>query len=159
MVASGLCSKSRGTDVFEPYDDDYPTCARTYCSLSIHHDERDPEPITALLGLQPTRTQTKGRTVTRPGGKVFTPPVSLWTVSTKGVVDSRDFRRHLDWLLDRLVGKDDALAVLRSDGHRAVVWCYWATAEGHGGPMVPAAMMRRLGQLEIELWFDFYGPY
>jgi hypothetical protein len=141
------------------YDDDYATCARTYAGLDISHDDLDPDRITGLLGLQPTWTQVKGRTLIRPGGKKFTPPIGLWCLSTKGVVDSRDVRRHLDWILDRLVGKDDALDRLSAEGHRKVVNCYWASAQGHGGPMVPAVMMRRLGELELELWFDFYGPY
>src|SRR5689334_22100177 len=92
------------------YNDDYATCARTYAGLDIYHDDLDPDRITSLLSLRPTWTQVKGRTLLlRPGGKEFTPPIGLWCLSTKGVVDSRDVRRHMDWILDRLAGKDDIL--------------------------------------------------
>ncbi len=39
------------------------------------------------------------------------------------------------------------------------IFCYWLSADGHGGPILSPAMMRRLGQLELEVGFDIYGPY
>lgn len=79
-------------------------------------------------------------------------------LSTKDVIASKDVRRHVDWILVRLDGKDDALRSLRAEGHRMDVFCYWLSASGHGGPMLSPAIMRRLGQLEIEIGFDIYGP-
>src|SRR6187551_337836 len=33
--------------------------------------------------------------------------------------------------------------------------CYWLSQSGHGGPTIPSTQMRRLVELNIELWFDF----
>jgi hypothetical protein len=141
------------------YYDEYPTCSRTYARLLIYHDDLNPDQITGLLDIQPTYSQVTGKTITRPSGKRFTPPIGLWSLSTEGEVDSRDVRRHLDWILDRLAGKDEALKRLQAEGHRMQVSCYWVSAEGQGGPTLSPAIMRRLGELEVELWFDFYGPF
>lgn len=46
-----------------------------------------------------------------------------------------------------------------AEGCRAVVSCYWCTATGHGGPTLPASQMRELADVDVELYYDFYGPY
>lgn len=33
---------------------------------------------------------------------------------------------------------------------------FWDSKWGHGGPTLDAGSMRRLGELEISLWFDVY---
>lgn len=141
------------------YDDDYPTCLKTYAGLRIYHEELDPERITGLLGIQPSKTQVKGRPFTPPKGKEFIPPIGGWFLSTKGLLDSRDVRRHVDWILDKLTGKDETLKKLQAEGNRMDIFCFWLSADGHGGPMLSPAIMRRLGALEIPIGFDIYGPY
>jgi hypothetical protein len=66
-------------------------------------------------------------------------------------------RRHVDWILVQLEGKDDALKGLQADGHLMDVFCFWISATGQGGPTLSPAIMRRLGELEIEIGFDIYG--
>ncbi len=139
------------------YDDDYPTCRGTYAGLRIYHDDLDPDRITGLLGIEPSDTQVKGRVITTQYGRKFKPPIGGWFLSSKGIVESRDVRRHVDWILDRLESKDDALKGLQADGHRMDISCFWFSASGHGGPTLSPAIMKRLGELEIEIWFDIYG--
>ncbi len=140
-----------------PYDDDYPTCARTYATLHIYHDDLDPNAITRILGIEPTRTQVKGRLCTSMTGRTFEPEIGGWFLSTKHDVASKDVRRHLDWILDKLAGRDGAVRSLQDSGHRMDVFCYWHSAWGHGGPLLSPALMRRFGELGIEVGFDVYG--
>ena len=65
------------------YDDDYPTCARTYATLRIYHEDLDPASITRLLGVEPTHTQVKGRLCTSITGRTFNPEIGGWFLSTK----------------------------------------------------------------------------
>jgi len=142
------------------YDDEYASCAQTYATLLIYHDDLDPERITGLLGIEPSHTQVRGRVLTKPSGKTFTPPIGGWFLSTQGAITSRDVRRHLDWILKRLVGKDETLRHLQEEGHRTEVFCYWLfSAAGNGGPTLSPAIMRRLGELGLEIGFDIYGPF
>ena len=141
------------------YDDDYATCSRTYAELRIYHDDLDPERITGLLGIQPSQTQVKGRAYTKPSGREFTPPIGGWFLSTEGLIASKDVRRHVDWILDRLTGKEETLRRLQAEGNSMDILCFWMSADGHGGPTLSPGIMRRLGELELEIGFDIYGPY
>lgn len=155
----GRFDPSRARPVTTENDDDgYPTCAKTHAGLRIYHDELDPGSVMSTLGVQPTRTQVKGQACTGASGRTLTPEVGGWFLSTEGRVDSKDVRRHLGWLSVKLAGRDDALRSLRASGHRMDVFCYWLSAEGHGGPMLSPAIMRRFGELDLGIGFDFYGP-
>jgi hypothetical protein len=150
-------SRARPVSTETDRDNDYPTCARTYATLRIYRDDLDPNSVTRLLGVEPTRTQVKGWSCTGASGRTFTPEVGGWFLSTKGQVESKDVCRHLDWLAAKLAGRDDALQLLRAEGHRMDVFCYWLSAEGHGGPMLSPEIMRRFGELELQVGFDVYG--
>jgi hypothetical protein len=140
------------------YNDDYPTCFVTYADLRIYHDDLDPDRITGLLGIEPSWAQVKGRAYTKPNGREFTPPIGGWFLSTKGVVGSRDVRRHVDWILDRLAGKDEILKRFQAEGHQMSVFCLWQSVHGHGGPILSPEIMRRLGEMELEIGFDIFHP-
>ena len=139
------------------YDDDYPTCVRTYASLRILHDDLEPDRVTRLLGIEPSESQVKGAAYINSIGREKMAEIGGWFLSTEGVIASRDLRRHVDCILDKLVGKDESLKRLQADGNEIDVFCYWLAAEGHGGPTLSPAIMRRLGELEIEIGFDIYG--
>lgn len=141
------------------FDDDYPTCSKTYASLRLDHEDLDPERITGLLKIEPTWTQTKGVRCTRRSGKTFVPKIGVWLFSTKDRVASKDVRRHVDWLLTQLDGKDEALKRLQAEGVHTDIFCYWLSADGQGGPTLSPGIMRRLAELELEIGFDIYGPY
>ena len=36
--------------------------------------------------------------------------------------------------------------------------CFWKSACGQGGPMISPGQVRKLGELNVELWLDIYGP-
>lgn len=135
------------------YDDDYGTCARTHAAILIYPVRTDPVAITARLGIEPTSWQRKGSPI--PGTRRVA-EVDLWQLSTRGRFDSRDSRRHVDWLLDQVEGKAAVLRSLQEEGARIAVSCLWASCSGLGGPTISPAQMRRLGALNIELWFDVY---
>ena len=142
------------------YNDEYPTCAKTYATLCIYPEEIDPPIVTHHLGIEPSNWQRKGKAIELDGRPL--PRVAIlnsWSLTSKGQVDSRDSRRHIDWLLDQLDPKAEAIDTLQEMGCRMVISCFWASRSGHGGPMLPPTQMKRLGKLNIELWFDFYGPY
>jgi Domain of unknown function (DUF4279) len=139
------------------YDDDYGTCAETYATLLIYPVRTDPESITERLGIEPSQWQRKGGPM---AGSVRRPrriaEIDLWSLSTKGRIESRDSRRHIDWLLDQIEDKAATLRSLQAEGARIAVSCYWLSLSGHGGPTISPGQMRRLGALNIELWFDVY---
>jgi hypothetical protein len=132
---------------------DYPTCDKTYATLRIYPESLDPAEVTKRLRIEPTHSQRRGES-RKPGA----PPTKLhgWFLCSEGAVESRDVRRHLDWLLSQITPQADAILALQSEGCRMDVSCFWISASGHGGPSVLPAQMGELARLGLELWFDVY---
>lgn len=140
-------------------DDDYPTCARTYATLRIYPGELDPSEVTSRLGIEPSNWQRRGEVVARANRPPQVASINGWFLTSNSRVESRDSRRHVDWLLDQLAPATNALRSLQMQGCRMDIACYWVSRSGHGGPTIPPPQMRRLADLNIELGFDFYSPY
>ena len=136
-------------------NDDYPTCAKTHATLRIYPGEIDPHEITERLGIAPSHWQRRGE-IAGDAPRQRVAPVHGWFLYSEGHVESRDSARHIDWLLDRLMLHVEAIRSLRDEGCKMDISCYWLSEEGHGGPTIPPAQMKRLAELGIELWFDFY---
>jgi hypothetical protein len=137
------------------HDDAYPTCAETHATLRIYPGDLDPDSVTGRLGIEPSDWQRRGEP-RRIGGVSKVAPISGWFLSSEGHIVSRDVRRHLDWLLDRLAAKAPLLRSLHEEGSRIEVCCKWLSMSGHGGPILSPAQMRGLSELGLELWFDIY---
>jgi Domain of unknown function (DUF4279) len=139
------------------YDDDYGTCARTYATLLIYPVRTEPEAITQRLGIGPSSWQRRGEptaySLRRPSRVA---EIDGWFLTTRGLIESRDSRRHIDWLLDQIEGKAMELRSLLDEGSWICITCYWAAASCGGGPTISPEQMRRLGALNIELSFDLY---
>lgn len=136
-----------------PYDDDYATCVSTSTWFRVMSERLEPGAATACLGVQPSRIQVRGE-LPRPISK-HPLKYSGWFLESKGHVQSRDARRHIDWLLLQLQGKAAAIAELKAEGHRVDACVYWESV-GHGGPTLDPGHMAQLGELGVELWFDVY---
>jgi hypothetical protein len=135
------------------YDDSYPTCAETYSTLRIFSDDLPPEEVAATLGIQATESFRKGDVHSR--GKLLRKD-NGWFYSTKQFSDSRDFRRHLDKILDALDGRIGAVKTLQSKGCKIEITTYWASSSGQGGPWLMPDQMLKLGTLGISIWWDIY---
>ena len=135
----------------DEYNDEYGTCERTYASLRIMHDDLDPETVTRQLGIQPTWAWRKGEL--RAKAKVIA-RIGIWGLNTE-FIQSRDVRRHIDWLIDQVAAKKAYLQQLQAQGYRIDVFCFWLS-NGQGGPTISPKNMRGLAELGIELGFDFW---
>lgn len=134
------------------YDDEYPTCKATYVTLRILKDDLVVEDVTNRLGISPSESQMKGqersqKRVAETGG---------WFLCSKGIVNSKDTRRHLDWLIEQLMPKQKELQDMQTEGFVMDVPCYWLSSSGQGGPTLSPSTMKSLGELGLELWFDVY---
>lgn len=139
------------------YQDDYATCGETYVTLRVYPGEVTPLQVTEQLGLEPSETQTRGAVVTNKRGRTRTVKLHGWFLTSKNHVDSRDARRHLDWLFARLAPVREALYALQNTpGVRMDISCGWWSAHGHGGPAVSPQQAQQLVALRLELWFDVY---
>ncbi len=138
------------------YDDQYSTCDSTYATLRIFHESLVPDDINDLLGVSATSSQQRGDPISSKRPEKGERKVGGWFLESEGKVDSKDSRRHIDWLLDQVEGKGTVLEELRIKGYKIDISCYWDSASGHGGPTVSPAQSKQLADLGIELWFDVY---
>lgn len=139
-------------DYFE-YNDDYPTCQRTHASLCIYlPDMEDPDLISKKLGIKPSRTQIRGEFYR---GKMKEWPTA-WFLESDSYVQSKELRRHIDWLLDQLQGKSEIFQQFMRSGVDIVLSCFWTSAWGHGGPMLDPKILKRLAELDLGIGFDIY---
>jgi hypothetical protein len=134
------------------YDDDYPTCKATYATLRIYRDELEPDIVSSRLGLTPSQSQTKGQVL----GRNRFAPVGGWFLSSKNQVTSKDVRRHIAWILDKMAGREVQLLELQNEGYETDISCYWLSASGHGGPELDPDLMQRLASLRLPIDFDVY---
>lgn len=137
-------------------DDNYGTCERTKVTLRIDCGSRHPEEITAFLDIRPTTTVENGAAVMNEGdntGRIG--KFNLWFLDSEGDVTSKDLRRHLDWLLDKIEPSASQILSLRESGVPIDVLCVWWSKYGDGGPTLWPKQMRRLADLDLELSIDF----
>ncbi|QCB45522.1 DUF4279 domain-containing protein [Hydrogenophaga sp. PAMC20947] len=135
------------------YDDEYATCVSTFVWLRVMSETLEPDSVTRRLHVQPTRTQLRGA-LPAPNSK-YPYKYSGWFLESDGQVQSRDARRHLDWLLSQLTGKGKVFAELMAEGNKVDVCCKWESV-GQGGPLLSPPQLEGLAQLGLELWFDVY---
>jgi hypothetical protein len=136
------------------YDHEYATCAQTYATLCVFHDDLDPDAVTRVLGFPPSSSHRRGdvRNCQRP----IPYTAGAWFLTSEGTIKSRDVRCHIDWLLEQVGTKRSAFEQLKAQGCRMVISSYWLSAHGHGGPMVEPEAMRRLADLGVQIAFDVY---
>ncbi len=135
------------------YIDDYSTCERTWVTLCVYA-ENDPAEVSERLGiaLDAPGVESLPKKQLRKEG----PPLSRWFLSSKGLVTSKDSRRHIDWLLDQVLPRRQAIAALQSEGAEVCVSCFWASAQGHGGPILSKRQLARLAELGLDFDYDIY---
>ena len=122
------------------YNDNYPTCAETYATLRIYSTSSD---VSERLNLTPTKTSIKE-------------DLNGYFYSTENIVESKDVRRHIDYLIEKFNDKVEILNEIQSDGSQIDISCYWFSQDGHGGPTLSPKQLTELGKLNIEIWFDIY---
>jgi hypothetical protein len=137
-----------------PYDENYGTCAYTHAWLRIMHETVDPDEVTVILGITPSRVQRRGDPNQGKPGQLLSK--GGWILSTEDVLGSKDARHHLNWILERVSGKNAEFAQLHSRGYLVDLCVRWDSVNGHGGPTISPPQMKALADLEIELWFDVY---
>jgi hypothetical protein len=139
-----------------PYDDVDPTCERTLASLRIY-SALTPDAVSNVLGIPPDDAFARGDlAIGQRTGTTRIRKFSGWFLSSEGKVESRDLRRHLDWLLSKLEPRAAGLAQLQAtEGVSMNVTCIWWASSLGGGPTLWPMQMRALAELNLECSFSF----
>jgi hypothetical protein len=117
--------------------------------MAIFSGTESPTAISEFLGIEPSRTTTlnpEARTI------------NGWFLTTKGKVNSKDCRRHIDWLLDVFFPVTHKVNELQNRGVKLEISCFWSSASGNGGPTLSVKQMSRLVPLSVDIWWDVWFP-
>jgi len=133
------------------YNDDYATCFRTHATLRVFVRDLSHDAISRLLGCDPTSTKQAGD----PIGPQASRDLAGWFLDSAEHVESRDLRRHVDFVLDS-VDLDELAAMTAERGAIADVFCFWESKSGHGGPELEPGQMSRFVRAGIGIGIDVY---
>ena len=133
------------------YDDEFPTCKKTYATLRLYSNDIDHAEITALLGVEPTDAFSKGQRFDDGSLRKF----NGWFLSSEASVDSKDSRRHIDWILSLVKDRSAELIDLQARSVEMDISCFWLSV-GQGGPILSPRQMTDLVRLNVAVWWDIY---
>jgi hypothetical protein len=139
-------------------NDLYQTCERTYVNFCIYYV--DPELINQKLGIKPTDYSQKGALKIMPNGSEKIARIHTWFLGTKDLVLSKDLRRHLDWILEKIIPHEQQIIELQQiPDCKMQMRCVWWSKYGDGGPTIWPEQMEGLAKLNIELTISvgFFG--
>ena len=125
--------------------------------MRISGEALEPEEISRLLALNPTRTHSRGEPRSRQGkGAEIAWRDSLWLLQSP-LDAGADPAEHLKWLLGVLEPKNSLIKTLSQD-YQVDLFCGFSSASGQGGFILDAGTLRRLADLSIPLIIDLYPP-
>ncbi|MFL4975816.1 MAG: DUF4279 domain-containing protein [Microvirga sp.] len=140
---------------------------KAFATLRFAGDMLDPEELTLLLGIAPTRSYKKGERYhagSRSDGVIG--KTGVWYFSTDGVVRSGRLQDHLRVIADLIVGEptysknttrvSKLRRIVDRCSLRPVVTCFWHGSSGAKAPTIPRAFQELIRQIHgfIETDFD-----
>ncbi|GAB6907964.1 conserved hypothetical protein [Desulfosarcina cetonica] len=135
-----------------------PNCDETYAGFRISGDFLDPVEITNQLHISPSFSCMKGDEINSRGGKI-TRPTGIWSLESKEKVKSTSLELHLKQLVEQLEPvRANLVKYIEDSDTRVDIVCFWASATGHGGPILSRDILSRISCLCENISFDFYGP-
>ena len=130
------------------YDDEYSACDDTYATLCIYPGGLRPEFVTEYIGLEPSRVSYESNEERK--------KFNGWFLTSQDELESKDSRRHIDWLLDKIEFKRKEIIEFQNRNFEMYIFCMWASKSGNGGPTISPKQMKRLVSLNLEVSWDVY---
>ena len=140
-----------------------PPRTTAFATLRFSGDRLDPDRISAILGVQPTKAYQKGEYyLAGPRAGYVTGRTGVWVLASDGAIDSAELDPHLEYLVAPIFAgpnREERLKQLHDlmsrDGVKADVSCFWRGRPDTRPPSVPAKVISRLKQLPAEIETDF----
>jgi hypothetical protein len=138
--------------------------ARAFATLRFYGDRLDPERISDILKLPPTKAWRKGeRYFAGPHAGYLVGRTGTWFLATDTHVESPDLEQHLDfltrllshWTLGDKTRLSQLQAVMAKDGLKADVSLFWHGRAGEPPPSISAQAVQTLRTLPATIETDF----
>jgi len=134
-----------------------------FATLRFSGDRLDPDRITGILGVEPTKAFREGqRYFAGPRAGYVIGRTGVWVFATDGVVDSAELDRHLEHLVKLIFARPnwegrlkELQRLMSDDGVKADFSGFWRGGPGIQPPTLSEEAMRKLRQLPAEIETDF----
>jgi hypothetical protein len=137
---------------------------KAFATLRFSGDRLDPDRISAILRVRPTKAWRKGERyfAGRHAGTLLG-RTGAWFLATDDLIASRDLLRHLEFLISLLAREphdnhecpSQLQELMTRDKLKAEVSCFWHGEAGEQPPLIPAEMTEKLRALPAEIETDF----
>ncbi len=127
-------------------------CSRTYLSFRVLSEKLPPDRITEILGVEPT----KFREIDKQSKYKHETEFHYWSFSTKDVLESNKNEEHIQFVVDKLSGKEKELSTLRENRCSTDIYCFWQSTGSQGGPVLEVSLMSSLVSLGLSIAWDIY---
>jgi hypothetical protein len=121
-------------------------------SFRIGGERFEPGEIEAILGFSATSFKLKGERLSP--RLTMTRRNSVWVLKCP-LSDQLPLQEHLEWLLNVLEPKLDAISGLKQK-HKIDLFCGFSSENGQGGFTLSPSILTRLSNLGISLVLDLY---
>jgi hypothetical protein len=134
---------------------------KAYATLRFAGDSLEPEEISNVLGVVPTRANRKGaRYFAGPRTGELTGHTGIWLLSTDNVIAGCDLDRHLSYLVNLIFESEPGRAValrrlIAGRDLKAHVSCFWHGRAAARPPSIPGLVIEAFRQLPAEIEIDF----
>jgi hypothetical protein len=132
----------------------------SHVTLMLLGDDLDPNRVTRLLALRPTKAWTKDDLKRTPGGATLSSESRHkwggWKKSLPASLVTRPLPSQLRYWARKLTSKVDALSVLSAQGYVCALNCYVATSETASINM-PAELQAQVAALGLEIRLAFFA--
>lgn len=125
-----------------------------YLDFAIRGEHLDPDEITRLMGVQPSRAFRAGEEYASKNGSRLRRPWTVWHLRTPHVVDPELFGREIVALLERLEPQADAIRRLRTQAEYCGFWVVYRTDAPSVSFDLPASLLVRLSALSDAITFS-----
>jgi hypothetical protein len=139
------------------------TGSKAFVTLRFAGDELDPQEISAILPIKPTRAHRKGEEFfAGPNAGNLLGRTGIWFLATDKLIDRADLRDHLKFLhkllypepsdKGRITKLRDVLERAHSHAH---ITCFWRGDVGETAPQIPAQFKSAIKPLAADFETDF----
>ncbi len=136
---------------------------KAFVTLRFSGDNLDPDEISAVLPIEPTRAHRKGETFfAGPRAGKLRGRTGMWFLATDKLVSSDDLQDHLAFVENLLYpepGDHHQIMALREilarTHSRAHVTCFWRDDPGEPSPQIPAQFKSAIAPLAADIETDF----
>jgi hypothetical protein len=126
-----------------------------YISLILRGEALDPEKITEMLGINPTKSAKHGDK----RGRSNKWPHGIWILESSEQIESVDPIKHIIWLLDKLEpSKTNLIEISRDQTIDAEISCFWIMPNTHEVLTIAPELLSRISALNVRFELSIYAP-